>query len=280
LLLEYRNPWGPDVLECELPQAAEDWIENALDAHPQLRLLLIRGEQTAGPLAFFIASTNDRWASRFELPTYEALAELDLAAMLADEVAVEAHGGVDAKPIYLVCANQERDGCCGEKSIALYRALLDLKLDAEVWQCTHLGGHRFAPTLLYLPDGVHYGRLKPSDAEPLADAHSQRLLFELDNYRGSTRLSVPVQAAEAWLREHVGERRIDGIEVLGDKTLEAGRHMARFRTMDMQIHRVTVAPRSGKFLRLASCDASEPQSPIWYSTVRHEAHTGREDSGI
>ena len=29
----------------------------------------------------------------------------------------------------------------------------------EVWECTHLGGHRFAPTALVLPTGYSYGRL-------------------------------------------------------------------------------------------------------------------------
>ncbi len=238
-------------------------------------MLLIRGEQTTGPLAFYVVNSLERWGARFELPDYQALAELDLQALLDDETAVTAQGGQPARPIYLICTNQERDHCCGEKSVALYRAIHELQLDADLWQCTHLGGHRFAPTLLYLPDGVLYGRLTAAHADPLAEAHSERLLFELEHYRGNTRLSLPVQAAEAWLREHVGELRIDGIEILNDRPLEAGRHVARFRTMDMQIHRVTVAPRSGKFARLSSCDSSEPLTPIWYSTVRHEAHTGR-----
>jgi hypothetical protein len=34
----------------------------------------------------------------------------------------------------------------------------------QVWECTHLGCHRFAPTGLLLPNGYAYGRLTFSEA--------------------------------------------------------------------------------------------------------------------
>ena len=31
--------------------------------------------------------------------------------------------------------------------------------DVRIWQASHIGGHRFAPTAIALPDGRYYGRL-------------------------------------------------------------------------------------------------------------------------
>jgi len=75
----------------------------------------------------------------------------------------------------LVCTNGKRDICCAQ----LGRPLLE-QLEAagrEVWETTHIGGHRFGPVHLTLPDGRIWGR----DGE----------------LRGSTRLSRVEQALES-----------------------------------------------------------------------------------
>ncbi|MFF9667034.1 sucrase ferredoxin, partial [Streptomyces althioticus] len=41
---------------------------------------------------------------------------------------------------------------------------------SEVWEVTHLGGHRFAPTMLVLPYGYAYGRLTPESAKDVLAA--------------------------------------------------------------------------------------------------------------
>ena len=99
-------------------------------------------------------------------------------------------------PILAVCTNSSRDLCCGLDGRALVNALAD---EAGLWECSHLGGHRFAPTALHVPSGLVYGRL----TEPVArrvmsqgrhtggpDTESVAWL------RGRSALEAPAQAAE------------------------------------------------------------------------------------
>jgi hypothetical protein len=72
----------------------------------------------------------------------------------------------------------------------------------ETWECTHLGGHRFAGTLLHLPSGACLGYLDPGSA---ADVVRELLdgKVRAANLRGVTRWEPAVQAdLAAVLGEH------------------------------------------------------------------------------
>jgi hypothetical protein len=94
-------------------------------------------------------------------------------------------------PVLAVCTNSSRDLCCGLDGRALVTALSP---DPGVWECSHLGGHRFAPTALHVPSGLVYGRLTEPVARSLIsrgpDAESAAWL------RGRSALEAPVQVAE------------------------------------------------------------------------------------
>ena len=68
-------------------------------------------------------------------------------------------GRPDPDPLLLVCANGRRDRCCGHAGGRLADALWRGPHADRVLTCTHLGGHRFAPTALLLPVGALHGRL-------------------------------------------------------------------------------------------------------------------------
>jgi (2Fe-2S) ferredoxin len=100
-------------------------------------------------------------------------------------------------PRYFVCTNGQRDLCCARFGLPTYRTLRE-EVGDRVWQATHLGGHRFAPNVLTLPDGVLYGRVNVDDvADFLAATESGEVAFR--HLRGRSRYSAPVQAAEAAL---------------------------------------------------------------------------------
>ena len=50
----------------------------------------------------------------------------------------------------------------------LLMAALATDHGGRTWECTHLGGHRFAGNMVCLPDGVVYGRVTPADGPRLA----------------------------------------------------------------------------------------------------------------
>ncbi len=108
----------------------------------------------------------------------------------------------------LVCTHGTRDACCGKFGYRLYRELDRLAAAAgeqlRVWRCSHLGGHRFAPTLLELPSGRTYGRVGADDA-PAIVSGGAALVARLDTiYRGRCALPEPAQIVERELWRRTG----------------------------------------------------------------------------
>lgn len=117
----------------------------------------------------------------------------------------EAAGGV-----LLVCANAKRDLCC-----ALRGRPIALELEREhpgrVWECTHTGGHRFAPTGVVLPNGQSLARLTHEVADAALKAADAGLLatdtFGPWHDRGRGHLAPAEAVAEAHVRQLTGEAR-------------------------------------------------------------------------
>jgi len=84
----------------------------------------------------------------------------------------------------------------------------------QAWETTHIGGHRYAATMICLPHGLCYGYLDPADAQPLIDAYQQNQIWQLDRYRGCTHYDGPTQAAEYFLRQEIGKQGLDHFDWL------------------------------------------------------------------
>ena len=68
----------------------------------------------------------------------------------------------------MVCTHGSRDACCGKFGFPFYYTLRQEYAAPEtlrVWRSSHVGGHRFAPTLMDLPEGRYWGRLEPEAVE-------------------------------------------------------------------------------------------------------------------
>lgn len=275
LLLEHHGRWEADVAETELAPNVAGWLDDLCAKIPRSRKLLVRRDRPGRHLNFFVVKTGaDGGVFRFQGADHGSFSSLDVADVVSRGVpAAEAQGGERARPLYVVCTHGRRDACCARKGVAFYRALEAIDHGAEVWQSSHQGGHRFAATMLYLPNGAQYGRLEPSDAMPMVEAHARGRIFDLSKFRGSTSRSVPLQSAEGWLRDALDERRLLAIEHIEDGELDDDRYFARLRVGGSTTHTLVLAEREGKERRLASCAAEGPTPFAYYDVVRHEAHT-------
>lgn len=269
LLIEYRERWAHDLMECDYPAGVREWIDNLSRQTRRLRVQLIRKPGAEGDLAVFVVTTGQRARiRRFSITSHADLLNLDVAAAIAD-VKPQAD---DPKALYLVCTHGKRDRCCAMHGVAVHRTLSEQELDGELWQSSHQGGHRFAATMLYLPLGVHYGRLDPEDAGPLAEAHARRQLYDLGRYRGNTKLSPPVQTAEAWLREQEMEMGFSAVDFVDHQLNADGSWEATFNAGG-KLHRLTVVSRTGEIGRRTSCNAEVSELPRYHYVVRHAAQT-------
>jgi hypothetical protein len=142
---------------------------------------------------------------RFETVAGESLADTvaALIAAAADDAPSEFESpGVDI----LLCTHGTRDSCCGRRGAALTAqlAVSGLLGGDNLWRTSHMGGHRFAPTFLVLPQGTSWGF---ADLELVTRVLRRDGKFSAvaDHYRGCAGLDSPqLQALEAVVLREVG----------------------------------------------------------------------------
>jgi hypothetical protein len=82
----------------------------------------------------------------------------------------------------------------------------------QVWECSHVGGERFAANVLVLPHGLLYGRVLPFAApEFVTIAERGEVVGAL--LRGRVGLPAVAQAALAYAYDHLALRRADALRV-------------------------------------------------------------------
>lgn len=207
MLIEYNQPWGAKALQdSDLP----DPIKSYLDTVPDTRVQFIKQTIPHVGIRIFVADASDIRPRLFAttVSDYEALLSIDVDAILRGETEFFSSD----QPLFLVCCNGKRDLCCAKLGLALYMEL-SVKLDDIAWQTTHLGGHRFAPTALILPDGLAYGRIDDR-ANEVIHAY-QRGDLVLDLYRGRVSYPHPAQAAETFLRKETGNPQVKAYQLAG-----------------------------------------------------------------
>lgn len=152
-----------------------------------------------------------------------------------------------ADPLLLVCTHGRRDRCCALDGRALAVAVAAVG-EADVWESSHLGGHRFAPTALVLPTGYLYGRL---DAASAIAAHKSAGVGEVEpaSSRGRSTFSAAGQVAELAVRRHTGLRDADALTV--DPVARSGAVVVVGR--DGRRWKVDVTEHEGPAPRPASC---------------------------
>ena len=106
-----------------------------------------------------------------------------------------------------ICTHGSRDACCATFGAPMY---LKMHISAKsvpntrVWRCSHLGGHRFAPTMIDLPSGRVWGLVDDAAARGilLGDSEPEALI---PHYRGWVgHKNAELQMLEAHILEHIG----------------------------------------------------------------------------
>jgi hypothetical protein len=267
LLLEYNRPWQAKATDDnELPTAVQSWLREQIEAVGNARLQFIRQLKSQATLSFFVALPENGRLYRFELDKYEDLFALDAAAIVAGAASYDSFQW--SLPLYLVCTNGKRDRCCALWGAAFFRAMQPLAGTA-VWQTTHLGGHRFAPTMLTLPDGLMYGRLSVERATNFLAALQQGEIV-LDNYRGRAQYEPVIQAADYFLRQETGETAIPAFRYISHQNGNGSQWRIHFIASDGTVHEVAVeAETTVPENLLASCGKPQVKPISQYSVVNY-----------
>ena len=192
LLVEHQGPWAKKPMDTEPLLGPVGAQVEAAAASVGGKVLLVRRPGRRLPGAeehhWFAVDTVRRTLVR---GTWRTPGDLLDAAQALGAALSASHDR--AEPMVLVCTHATRDTCCAVRGRPIVTALAEA-LPEQVWECTHLGGHRFAGTLLSLPDGACFGRLDPDSAVDVVNAH-QLGRTDPAHLRGTTRWDPAVQAA-------------------------------------------------------------------------------------
>ena len=210
-------------------------------------------------------------AGELTLADPEELAELDLGQLAGGVLAPRARPL--ASNVLLVCTNAKRDACCAVAGRALVDEL-DRARPGQIWECSHLGGHRFAPTALVLPSGYAYARLTAQTALRLLDA-APTAAPELTDCRGRSCWDRKGQVAELEARLLLGAGSgpvADADALTVDVT---GPDLRTVRGVDGVSVPVVVGEALAAPARAISCGAGPVTPPVLTALVVGPAEAGQ-----
>jgi hypothetical protein len=210
LLVEQCGAWGPPAVPLARMDPALARHLTAEAARGGARLLLLRHprgvECPPGRHVFVVDSRpgRERVLQRHVLDDADLLAErLPLGEPQADGWTA----GDD--PLLLVCTHGRHDRCCALRGRPVAEVLA-ARWPERTWECSHVGGDRFAANLVVLPEGQYIAQLEAAQAvDVVARMDAGRL--PLAHLRGRSSLPLPVQAAQHFARTQLDRDGADDL---------------------------------------------------------------------
>ena len=188
LFVEVALPWADQVEQSRLfPEALRRALQEAQESGARFRFLAFVPETPdtrMGYLRVMRFRRPDAPLSRYEKQEY-VVPEDELhglvSALLGGSKEEDSeryakfrdHAGEAARDLF-VCTHGSRDVCCGKFGYPLYKELRDRYAGGphsplRAWRTSHLGGHRYAPTAVDMPEGRYWARLAPRQLARLVE---------------------------------------------------------------------------------------------------------------
>lgn len=221
LLIEQPGSWGRTALTESRLDASVAAELQARAARLDVRVQLIRrpGRTVRTPLRRWAYADSRPGSEAMRWGTYSSDSELLSLALDGSD------GERSTEAAYLVCAHARHDTCCALRGRAVAAALAGHR-PHQTWECSHLGGDRFAANLLVLPHGLYYGHVTSAAAAEIITAHEAGRV-EATWLRGRSALSPAAQAAQHHARLALEEYGVNALRPL--EVTPAGADMWRVR---------------------------------------------------
>jgi (2Fe-2S) ferredoxin len=224
LLVEQPLPWGSEGLRTSRFDRATALAVEARGRAEGVRVQAIRrpGGQPSPRRRWMSADTR---GGEPALRCGEFSQDTDLLELALDG----STGRPDPAPVYLVCTHGKHDPCCAQRGRPVTTALESIA-PGRVWQASHLGGCRFAPTVLVLPLGLMYGRVPVAAVPELVSASEAGRVAEGGLLRGRIGLPPAAQAAIGFAHQQLGVTGARDITLSSQATTDTGDVVVRVGT--------------------------------------------------
>lgn len=208
LLLEQAGSWGKKAAtESDLdPRVGSKLDALATACGGRFGLIRVpnqRAHEQAGRPTVLVAGnlTGEAWLVRGQVAAARELLGLDAAMLTATTPAALLAAFPTfqvSTPVALVCTNGKRDVCCAVAGRPLANQAARLAR-GQVFETSHTGGHRFAPTGVLLPSGLTFARLDAPELiaalHAASDGVQHPALCDMHTNRGMCALQPYEQAA-------------------------------------------------------------------------------------
>ncbi|WP_414754976.1 sucrase ferredoxin [Anabaena sp. CCY 9910] len=245
ILVECPQPWLKDAFSSRwVPNNLQMLVEEVYKAKLPIRFLLIANDLThkADHTTLLIYQKQEGLSHgylkhEFKLTHIEQVAGVVKQWLWGKRPESDIETNITRD--ILVCTHGSYDKCCARYGNSFYfhanATIANLQLEnVRIWQSTHIGGHRFAPTAIDLPEGRYYGLLDQDSFLSIltrtGDIQSLRKV-----YRGWGILPPVIQVLErdlmlshgwSWFNYRVAakilEQSLDNNTMLGELTFEQG----------------------------------------------------------
>jgi hypothetical protein len=250
LLLEYPGVWRRHAIEESrlLSRRVKTYLQSAAD-----RTILIRQEhRRCGELRCFRVSCD--------APAQITLHAIGDYEELPDSAA---EGTPVSGLLYATCTHGRHDMCCAKLGLPVSCGLRDA-VGNRAWDCSHVGGDRFAGNVVVFPYGLYYGRVGPEDVADLVAA-SERGDVWLKGYRGRCIYPRNVQIAEYFVRCESGRLSVEEFA-----PVEQIRGRVLFRAAsDGSLHDVEFRIRPEPLRERLTCHSPEQSEIPQYELIRY-----------
>lgn len=206
ILIECPQPWMSSAFHSKwVPENLSVLVKECKKAQLPIRFLLIANNMShkadSTTLLIYESSKglgNGYSKREFKLENIEQAATT-IKKWLKDKPS-RYEVSTDITRDFLVCTHGSHDKCCARYGGQFYfhasNKITELGLkNVRIWKSSHFGGHRFAPTMIDLPDGRYYGRLDSNSFQSIL-THSGEIENLIEVYRGWGFLPRPIQVLE------------------------------------------------------------------------------------
>ncbi len=255
LLVEHPGAWSRETVPRSRLEGVVITALEQLGEPTRARLVLIRrprGASAPGRRLFFADSRPGR--ERLLTRSIERDAEL-LSLGLPDS---EPQAWTPVPPrLLLVCTHGRHDPCCAIWGRPVAQALA-ARYPAETWECTHIGGDRFAPNVVALPEGYYFGRVPAAEAaEVVGLLDAGRLAGRY--LRGRSSLGLLVQAAQHFARTALANDDAHDLSPVASERLDSQSWRVRLRSAAGGEVAVTVRRVLQEPPQRLTCHSAAPQ---------------------